>query len=428
MSSEFVPEMYAIDFGTSNSLLAAANREATCAPIPLDERAPDPSVFRTILYYSDDAHWSYGAGALSDYVAQGMRGRFIRSVKRFLPIASFTDTRIGTRKVLLEELVGMFLREMRLRANTYFGKDVRRVMLGRPARFSDDDEADALAESRLRRAARFAGFEDIHFCPEPLAAAYDFGTTKPGANTFLVADFGGGTSDYTVARMDATRADHLEVLAIGGVAQAGDAFDGALMRNGIAPHFGSRVRYQVPFGSNWLEMPTPLMEKLCSPADICMLARRDVVDFLKGVRAGSASEQDKQHVDQLLCLIEDSLGFQIFEAIEQQKRALSSEESATFRFEYPGIDIQETMTRGRFEESSAKVSKSILDRLDRVLEQAQITPDQIDRVCSTGGTAKVQVIKRGLEERFGTGKLQALSSFHAVIQGLAERARLQLNQ
>ena len=418
--------MYAIDFGTSNSLLAAANRNATCPPIPLDDRAGDPSVFRSILFYSDDGAWSFGAGALADYVAQGMRGRFIRSVKRFLPVASFTDTRIGTKKVLLEELVGMFLREMRTRANAHFGCDVRRVMLGRPARFSDDDQADALAEARLRTAAEFAGFEDIHFCPEPLAAAYDFGSSKPGANTFLVADFGGGTSDYTVARLDPSEPGSLEVLAIGGVAQAGDAFDGALMRNGIAEHFGSKVRYQVPFGSNWLEMPAPLMERLCSPADICLLARRDVVDFLRGVRAGSASDRDKLHVDQLLCLIEDSLGFQVFEAIEHQKRELSQNESATFRFEYPGIDIQESMTRARFEEASARVSGSILGRLDQVLERAGITPAEIDRVCSTGGTAKVPVIERGLVTRFGADKLQALSSFHAVIQGLAERARLEL--
>ena len=420
--------MYAIDFGTSNSLLAAANRDATCAPIPLDERAADASVFRTILHFSDDAKWSFGAGALSEYVAQGMRGRFLRSIKRFLPIASFTDTRIGSRKVLLEELVGMFLREMRKRANAHFDCDVRRVMLGRPARFSDDDEADALAESRLRNAARFAGFEDIHFCPEPLAAAYDFGTSRPGANTFLVADFGGGTSDYTVARLDPTKADQLEVLAIGGVAQAGDAFDGALMRNGVADHFGAKVRYQVPFGSNWLEMPRPLMERLCSPADICLLDRRDVLEFLRGVRAGSAKEEDKLHVDQLLCLIEDSLGFQIFEVIEQQKRALSEQESAVFRFEYPGIDITETMTRARFEEASAKVSGSILERLDDVLTRAGISASDIDRVCSTGGTAKVPVIKHGLESRFGADKLQALSSFHAVIQGLAQRARSVLNQ
>jgi len=428
MPPTFVPEMYAIDFGTSNSLLAAANRNEVCAPIPLDERAQDPSVFRSILYYSDDAAWSFGAGALSDYVAQGMHGRFIRSIKRFLPVASFSDTRIGSRKVLLEELVGMFLREMRERANAHFGRDVRRVMLGRPARFSDDDQADALAEARLRRAAEFAGFEDIHFCPEPLAAAYDFGASRPGANTFLVADFGGGTSDYTVARLDPSRKDALEVLAIGGVAQAGDAFDGSLMRHGIAEHFGSRVRYQVPFGSNWLEMSSPLMERLCSPADICWLARRDVLEFLRGVRAGSSSDKDKQHVDQLLCLIEDGLGFQIFEAIEQQKRELSTHESATFRFEYPGIDIREDMTRARFETASARVSGSILERLDQTLERAGIAPSDIDRVCSTGGTAKVPVIKHGLEVRFGAHKLQALSSFHAVIQGLAERARVLLNQ
>lgn len=425
----FRPEMYAIDFGTSNSLLAAASRDATCPPIPLDDRAADPSVFRSILFFSDDARWSYGAAALGDYVAEGQRGRFIRSVKRFLPVASFNDTRIGSRKVLLEELVGMFLREMRVRANAHFGGvDVRRVMLGRPARFSDDDELDQLAESRLRRAAQFAGFEDIHFCPEPLAAAYDFGSTRPGANTFLVADFGGGTSDYTVARLDPTQADALDVLAIGGVAQAGDAFDGALMRHGIAQHFGSKVRYQVPFGNNWLHMPTPLMERLCSPADICILDRRDVLDFLKGVRAGSASDEDKERVDQLLVLIEDGLGFQVFEAIEHQKRELSKHESATFKYEYPGIDIEETMTRAHFEEASSRVSSSILTRLDQTLERAGIAASDIDRVCSTGGTAKVPVIKHGLETRFGAHKLQALSSFHAVIQGLAERAKLLLQQ
>jgi hypothetical chaperone protein len=175
-------------------------------------------------------------------------------------------------------------------------------------------------------------------------------------------------------------------------------------------------------------MPIPLMEKLCSPADICLLARRDVLDFLSGVRAGSASADDKLHVDQLVCLIEEGLGFQLFEAIEQLKRQLSEHDAATFRFEYPGIDIKESFTRARFEAGSAKVSSGILTRLDRVLEQAGLTPSDIDSVCSTGGTAKVPVIRHGLESRFGADKLQALSSFHAVIQGLAERARLLLAQ
>ena len=429
MPSAFVPEMYAIDFGTSNSLLAAANRNEVCAPIPLDERAQDPSVFRSILFYSDDAAWSFGAGALSDYVAQGMRGRFIRSIKRFLPVASFSDTRIGSRKVLLEELVGMFLREMRKRANVHFGCDVRRVMLGRPARFSDDDQADALAETRLRSAARVRRLRGHSLLPRAAGRRLRLRQheTRRKARSWSRTSAAAPRIIRSRASIPA-RADALEVLAIGGVAQAGDAFDGSLMRHGIAEHFGSRVRYQVPFGSNWLEMPSPLMERLCSPADICWLARRDVLEFLRGVRAGSSSDADKLHVDQLLCLIEDSLGFQIFEAIEQQKRELSTHESATFRFEYPGIDIRENMTRARFETASARVSGSILERLDQTLERAGIAASDIDRVCSTGGTAKVPVIKHGLEARFGADKLQALSSFHAVIQGLAERARLLLNQ
>jgi hypothetical chaperone protein len=198
------------------------------------------------------------------------------------------------------------------------------------------------------------------------------------------------------------------------------------MRHGIAEHFGSRVRYQVPFGSNWLEMPAPLMEKLCSPAEICLLARGDVLEFLRGVRSGSATAEDKQRVDQLTTLIEDGLGFQLFEAIEQEKRALSSESAAVFRFEYPGIDVNENFTRQRFEAASSRISTSILTRLDEVLARANLTPEDVDRVCSTGGTAKVPIIQRGLEARFGAGKLQALSSFHAVIQGLAERARVHL--
>jgi len=427
MNPAFRPELYAIDFGTSNSLLAAANRDGTHPPIPLDERALDPSVFRSILFFSDDSAWSFGAGALADYVQEGLRGRFIRSVKRFLPLQSFSDTRIGTKKVTIEELVGLFLRDMRRRANGYFKADVRRVLMGRPARFSDDDQADALAESRLRSAAEFAGFEQIEFCPEPLAAAYDLSSTRPGAVTILVADFGGGTSDFTVARLDPAQKNAVEVLAMGGIAQAGDAYDGSLMRHGISEHFGAKVRYQVPFGSNWLEMPKPLMEQLCGPAEICVLARRDVTEFLRGVRSGSSSEADKAHVDQLLTLIEDGLGFQLFESIEQLKRALSQEDAATFRFDYPSIDIVEPYTRERFETGSERVSSSILSRLDQVLERAKLTPADIDLVCSTGGTAKVPVIRAGLEARFGVEKMQALSSFHAVIQGLAERGRLLLN-
>lgn len=415
------PLIYAIDFGTSNSLLAAADASRVYEPIPLDPLAPNPTVFRSVLHFSEELEWSFGAGALATYVAHGMRGRLMRSIKRFLPMQSFVDTRLGTRKVKLEELVGVFLREMRARANRHFGADVRRVLLGRPARFSEDRDDDRLAETRLADAARFAGFDEVYFCPEPEAAAHDFRSGTTSDCTALVVDLGGGTSDYTIVRWRGNAA--AEVLATHGVPVAGDVIDGSLMRNSVAKHFGAGVVYKVPFGANTLTMPRSLMERLCAPAEICVLAKPDAMAFLKDIRSWSLGGDDRRVMDQLLRLVEDSLGFQVFEAIEGTKCALSAEPEATLSFEYPGIEIHETVTRPHFESGARAHVDRILNALDETLRLAELSAGQVDRVCLTGGTAKLPAITKALETRFGRSKLHELSAFHSVIQGLAQRAR-----
>ncbi len=414
------PLIYAIDFGTSNSLLAAADTSRVYEPIPLDPLAPNPTVFRSVLHFSEQSEWSFGAEALRTYVSHGMRGRLMRSIKRFLPMRSFVDTRLGTRKVKLEELVGVFLREMRARANRHFGADVRRVLLGRPARFSENADDDRLAEARLAEAAKFAGFEQVRFCPEPEAAAHDFRSDMPEDCTVLVADLGGGTSDYTVVRWRGSSAG--EVLATFGVPIAGDAVDGSIMRNDVAKHFGAGVVYKVPFGANTLTMPRSLMDRLCIPAEICLLARRDAMEFLRDIRSWSLGDDDQRVMDQLLRLVEDSLGFQVFEAIEATKCALSSAPESTFAFEYPGIDVSEVVTRDRFEAGSRAHVDRMMDALERTLEHGGLAPADVDRVCLTGGTAKLPQISERLAARFGSEKLHALSSFHSVIKGLGVRA------
>jgi hypothetical chaperone protein len=416
------PTLYAIDFGTSNSLLCGVTARAVDQPLALDPSASDPSVFRSILFYSEAKQWHFGAEALERYVADGMRGRFLRSLKRFLPMPSFEETRVGSRAVRLEELIGVFLREMRKRANHHYGVDVRRALFGRPARFADSDENDALAEERLGAAAQFAGFDEVHFCPEPTAAAYDFRSRLTEPKVVLVADFGGGTSDYTVARLTPGQ-DDVEVLAIGGVSVAGDAFDGAIMRHKVSRHFGADVKYKVPFGSNVLSMPRPLMESLCSPADTCLLAQRDIMTFLRDIKSGSLGKNDKQHIDQLLCLVEDSLGFQLFESIEHAKRALSDAPVTELRFDYPGIDIAEPITQSEFQHFSKPQVDTILASLDRTLTQSGLGAAGIDLVCCTGGTARVAALAAGIQSRFGAEKLVRLRSLHSVIQGLGERAR-----
>lgn len=419
---EAKPTLYAIDFGTSNSLLCGVTPHAVDLPLALDPSATDPSVLRSILFFSESREWYFGADALQRYVAEGMRGRFLRSLKRFLPMPSFEETRIGSKAVSLEELIGVFLREMRRRANTHYGVDVRRALLGRPARFSDDDDNDELAEQRLEAAARFAGFESVHFCPEPVAAAYDFRSRLREPKVVLVADFGGGTSDFTVARLMPDQSQP-EVLAIGGVSLAGDALDGAIMRHKVSRHFGSQVKYRVPFGSNVLSMPRPLMDALCSPAETCLLAHRDVIAFLRDVKSGSLGADDKRHIDQLLCLVEDSLGFQIFESIEHAKRELSDREQARLLFDYPGISIDDPLIRSEFRAFSAPQVEAILASLDRTLEASGLDATGIDLVCCTGGTARVAAISEGILRRFGSDKLVRLRSLHSVIQGLGQHAR-----
>jgi hypothetical chaperone protein len=423
VAPSFVPSVYAIDFGTTNSLLAAANETSVHPPVAIDPSGKDPSILRSVLYFPDAQRCYYGAEAISEYVARGMQGRLIRSVKKHLPSRSFIGTFIEERPMNLEDLIGAFLGEMRARANRHFGVDVTTVVLGRPARFSADDAADSHAQYRLERAARIGGFREVSFCPEPIAAAREFRATLRDDKIVLVGDFGGGTSDFTVLRMHNAAFQASDVLAIGGVSIAGDAFDASLMRHQVGQHFGTEVTYRVPFGNNVLKMPPALMEKICSPADASLLNQQDAMTFLRNVKQWSLGEDDQRCMEQLLTLVEDRLGFQVFEAIETCKRALSEHTRADFEFSYPTIEIEHAIDRADFEQGSARATQAIVAELEATLRRAGIAAAAVDIVCCTGGTAKLPAIDAALTQLFGRDKLAQFQHFHSVIHGLAEHAR-----
>ena len=417
------PTVYAIDFGTSNSLLAAASASEVFDPIALDPEAADATILRSALYFTtlDDGH--FGVAALRALVENGFRGRLIRSIKRHLPSRMFSKTRIGYRNVSLEDIIGRFLRAMRERANRHFDTDVRRVVLGRPARFSNVDEDDALAETRLATAARAAGFEDVHFCPEPVAAAYDFADDLDEKRVVVVADLGGGTSDFTVVRMDREGFDSNDVLAVGGVATAGDAIDGALVRGVVAPHFGARARYRVPYGSNDLDMPIPLIEILSSPADLTLLDRDKIVRQLADIRSGLRNKADRPLLDRFIALVEDGLGFTLYEAVEQAKRRLSDEPTTLLSVDEPALAFSERTTREDLDRVSAPAVAAIDGALERTLASAGIAPSDVDIVCLTGGTSRVPLVAAAIERRLSRASVRRHKSFHSVVLGLARRAR-----
>jgi hypothetical chaperone protein len=423
MRAPFVPETYAIDFGTSNSLLVGVSREGRSAGVPLDPAAPDPSVMKSVLFFAPGAGWSFGASAIHEYGAHGASGRLLRSIKKYLPDPSFRGTRIGENLLAIEDLIGFYLASLRQRANRYFDADVSRVMLGRPARFSSSDEEDQLAEARLVRAAERAGFRQVAVHPEPLAAARDFVKTLDRAKLVLVADLGAGTSDFTVLYLRPDGYDASDVLAVGGVSVAGDAFDSAIMRGKISPHFGAKVRYTVLFGRNVLEMPRHLVDALCSPSEAALLERQDVMALLRDIRHASLGEDDRDRVDRLICLAEDRLGYAVFQAIERTKCALSASDSAQFSFEYPTVDVSDVLHEDEFARIAETPHAALMGALDRTLERANVTPADIESVCLTGGTAKLTLVEEALVTRFDRCRISSHNSFHSVVEGLAEHAR-----
>lgn len=417
------PTHLAIDFGTSNSLVAAASADRVWDPIPLDPVAADPTIFRTLLYFPSGEKVFYGAEAVEKFRANQADGRLIRSIKRQLPNRSFIGTYIDNRPMNLEDLVGLFLKEVRRRAAQHFGEEINQVVLGRPARFSLDDVDDGFAQHRLEESAKRAGFTSITFCPEPLAAAYEFRSQVEGTQNLLVGDFGGGTSDFTVIRIGKKHFEPQDVLSLGGIPTAGDALDGSTMRKYVSPYFGADVQYKVPFGRNVMRMPAHLMAKICSPADISFLQLQDATEFLRTVKKWALSEDDRRKMDRLLILVQDKVGFEIFEKIERAKRDLSEANSTTVQFPYPGLEFEMELTRGQFDEATSPQVKAILAKLDDTVTASGLKPSDIDVVCCTGGTAKVRSIHSGLVARFGETKLQKHAFFHSVVKGLAHRAQ-----
>ncbi len=422
--------VYGIDFGTSNSLLGAADQNGPRGFAPLDPFAPDPAVMRSLLYFPSAKQVFYGVQAIRELSAHDHAGRFIRSIKRQLPKRSFVGTYVDDRPFNLEDLIGIFLSELRRRANGHFQQDVTSVVLGRPARFAPEESDDRYAEGRLERAARIAGFKDIEFFPEPVAAAFgydralvsDNGAHHGRTEIVLAADYGGGTSDFTVYRLGTRRFEPSDVIAMGGVSVAGDALDSALMRHRISPWFGTGVQYKVPFGSNVLTMPVHLMERICHPAEISLLRRQDTMEFFRNVKQWALGDEDRARMERLFTLLNDQLGFPLFERIEATKRGLSGAAHAPFDFVYPDIEIHEKVKRADFESYAADAFEAVTASLDDTLASAGLKPSQVDRVLCTGGTAKVPWIRQSLIDRFGEAKLHDLDPFRGVAHGLMERA------
>lgn len=417
----------AIDFGTSNSLVGAVYLGQKNPALLIDPNGTDPSVMRTLLYFPEPDVCYYGQEAITQFLNNDLEGRLFRSFKAHLPNQSYLGTVFENRILSLETMVGLFLLELRKRAESILQIPVSKAVIGRPARYSMDDVADQFALHRMQKAAKYAGFTHVQFVPEPLAAAFDYRKNATSEKIILIGDFGGGTSDFTIMKINPNQFSNQDVLAIDGCPLAGDALDSVFMSQKLNQYFGAQTRYRLPLSNNVLKMPPVITTRLNNPAHIVHIKDKESYEFIREVEKCALTGQDSQSLNRLLALIEDNQIFPFFEQIEKVKRELSQKEQALFTFDYPDIEIEQSFSKSEFENWAITVKEQVINSLFKCMSDAQLQPAQIDLVCLTGGTSKVPMMRSEFEKIFGHEKLQTQAEFHSVTSGLTEVADFWLN-
>jgi len=418
--------VFGIDFGTTNSALSVY-RDGTVEVVAVDGDGPTGELMRSVLYFSDDNEIYAGQEAIRQYVGDGAAGRFMQSIKTFLPNTSFDSTEVFGRRYAIDDLVAIILRKLKARGEAHVGCPVESVVLGRPVVFSTDASKDAVAEQRLERAARKAGFKNIWFQYEPVAAALAFEESLQAGQERIVfiGDFGGGTSDFSVIRVRGgafLRSDRRsDVLSLGGVYVAGDKFDSQLMWDKVAHYFGRYARYKTLGKDEWVTMPRSIIYTLCQWHRIPLLRARRTREHIRLIKS---TTDDRPAVEHLENIISDNYGFFLFQAIEQAKCELSDQEQAMIRFTERDLCISEQIGKGEFETINGENFQQIGACIDDVVARSGLLPSQMDTVFLTGGTSRIPRIQTLFAERFGRDKLENRDAFTSVVHGLGSSAPL----
>ena len=411
-----------LDFGTSNSAIGVArDKTAALAPIEASSTLMPSAVF---FDYETKGRVLFGNEAISAYVGQ-TEGRLMRALKSILgsPLID-EETSLGGRKVPLTKVVEIFVRHLKHKAEAFAGQEITAVVHGRPVRFVDDDDrADARAQGVLEAIARRAGFRDVAFVYEPIAAAHHYERTVRSEELVLIADIGGGTSDFSIVRVGPRhreRADRgRDVLATAGVRVGGTDFDSALSLAAVMPLLG--------LGTQLIEKNLPVPNALYHE-----LAAWPTINFAytyKNERELAALVSlacEPEKVERLLNVVRQRLGHRLAFAVEDAKIALSAEERAVVPLTFLEAGLAITATRVDFD-------RAIEARIDRLYKAASdciaaagLSPAAIDTIFLTGGSSRVPAVRAAIGRAAPSARLAARlaggSDLLSVALGLTQMA------
>jgi len=409
-----------VDFGTSNStvgwLRPGPAQPGRSALLALEDGRPTlPSV---VFFNVEDEEVSYGRAALADYLA-GYEGRLMRSLKSLLGTSLMEgQTEVAGRALPFRMLLALFIGEIKRRAEQEAGRAFGSAVFVRPVHFVDGDRAaDQLAEDTLAEVARAVGFREIAFQYEPIAAAFDYEAQIGREELVLVADIGGGTSDFSLVRLGPERGARAErrddILATGGVHIGGTDFDKYLSLASVMPllGYGSTLR-------SGAQIPSGYYFNLATWHTINQAyTRKSILQLAELVR--EAREPAK--LARLRKLIDERGGHWLAMQVEQAKIGLSDAAAVTLELERLGQTL--TVRRAEFEDAIRQLIDAIDATVLRLLADAGIAPDAVDTVFFTGGSSGVGLLRERIGALAPAARKVEGDLFGSIGAGLALDAR-----
>ncbi|SCK60830.1 hypothetical chaperone protein [Variovorax sp. HW608] len=407
-----------IDFGTSNSAVAFVADDGLARALPLEGAAT--TIPTAIFFNAEDRSTHFGREAISLYLA-GVEGRLMRSLKSLLGSSLMQEqTEVFGGRIGFEDIITLFLTELGSRARAQLGARPGRVVIGRPVHFVDDDEArDRQAEDTLRRAARSAGFGEVSFQYEPLAAAFDYERRVEKESLVLIVDIGGGTSDFTVVRLDPERMSNgdraAEVLATTGVHIGGTDYDQRLSLECAMPEFGFRH-----IGPEGREVPSRTFFDLSSWHLINWLYAPKAVRQVQELRTSYA---DTRLHDRLMNVLLNREGHRVASEVEAAKiRASTTNADVSIDLSCGERDLAVALTAEGMARHLGPLLARVIACAQDCVRLAALGNDGLDAIYLTGGSSALRPFQQALACAFPGAKIIEGDFFGGVAAGLAYTA------
>lgn len=434
------PVALGIDFGTTNSSVAVATLDGV-EVLDIYPGTELPGVLPSTVYLHRSGVRSAGVDAARSFMVVGgqrtscqrcdlvtferdgafteckqyapngncLDARLIAGIKDEFANRSFTHTHSWAIDFALEDMASVILSDLRRRAGALGWDGVDRLVIGHPVAFvgaegSDFEARQDLAEERLVRAARLAGFDGVELAPEPVAAVMD----EPLSDGISVSvDFGGGTFDVAVIEVVDGVGD---VVALDGAAVGGSMFDALIFDAKVAPELG----LDAEIGVKRQPVPGWFRHGLRSLSGVKeLLSSR----FTPGVLADMSNTNPRQAalVDSIL---HGGQAFEFYRSIERAKIDLSERDQTSIEFHPPGLDLSIPLSRRELDELVDPYLDLVDERIGAALATAGATPADVVAVIRTGGSAQMAGFIERLETTFGSEKVRSRDAYTSVAYGL----------